>query len=269
MFEKLIFMKLNVFNKQGILLSTLILLMSCSNLGQENSYFLSENRHLKLEISEALKQVEYAKNTDKIQVNLSKTEVSTSQVNERLKRDGGKSATSKVSTGKYNFYTFEWPINETKYFNDILITRIGGVNSEIGITNIAYDTQRKLLSDLKYRVKNEGMSKDRYDKYAERYKRKASGGMLHVFLTRKDFDSCNMDYYEVHIYNKKSYEIFHQVYPNQIPKTYAEETDYMWKNEGKMMIMPDLYLPVTIEVIDMSRDEDVKHQFRIETKLKK
>ena len=173
-----------------------------------------------------------------------------------------------VSFENFNFYKDEWPINETKEFHDIVITRIGGVNSEIGITNITYDTQKKLLSDLKYRVKNEGMSKDRHDKYAERYKRKASGGMLHVFLTRNDFDICNMDHFEVYIYNKKGHEMFHQVYPNQIPKTYTEETDYMWKNEGKMMIMPDLYLPVTIEVVDMSEEENVKHVYTIETKTK-
>ncbi len=174
-----------------------------------------------------------------------------------------------VSSGNFNFYKDAWPINETKEFDDIIITRIGGVNSEIGITNITYDTQRKLLSDLKYRFKNEGMSKDRHDKYAERYKRKASGGMLHVFLTRNIFDICNMDQFEVYIYNKKGHEMFHQAYPNQIPKTYAAETDYMWKNEGRMMIMPDLYLPITIEVIDMSGEKDVKHQFRVEAKLEK
>ena len=266
MFEKLIFMKPNIFNNLLILLSILILLMACSNLEEDNNYFLSENKYLKLEITKALKQVKYAEN---IQVNVSGIEGGKSKVNERLKRDGGKSATSNVSNGKYNFYTDEWPINETKYFDDILITRAGGVNTEIGVTNITYDTQRKLLLDLKYRVKNDGMSRDRHDKYAERYKRKASGGILHVFLTRNSFDSANMDHYEVYIYNKKGYEMFHQAYSNQIPKTYAEETDYMWKNEGKMMIMPDLYLPVTIEVIDMSGEEDVKHQFRIETKLKK
>jgi hypothetical protein len=268
MFEKLTFMKPNIFINLVLLLNFSILLMFCNNLEEENCCFFSENEYLKLLLTKAFKQAEYIKSTDEIQVNFLGVE-GESKVNEPLKKGEAISATSKFSIVKYNFYTDDWPINETKYFDDILITRVGGANSEIGVTNITYDTQKKLLSDLKYRMKNEGMSKDRHDKYAERYKRKASGGMLHVFLTRNDFDSANMDYYEVHIYNKKGYEIFHQVYSNQIPKTYAEEPDYMWKNEGKMMIMPDLYLPVTIEVIDMSGEENVNHQFRIEKKLKK
>ncbi|MBL4624926.1 MAG: hypothetical protein JKY42_07290 [Flavobacteriales bacterium] len=168
-----------------------------------------------------------------------------------------------VVASPYNLYTEKWGIDESKTMDGIVITRLSEENTEIGVTNISYETQKKLLHDLKDRVKNDGMSKDRYAKYADRYQRKAAGGRLHVFITRNDFDRGNMDYFEVYIYDKKGHEMFHQRYPNQIPKTNREEIEYMWKNEGLMMITPDLYLPATIEVVDKFQGKEIKHQFKV------
>jgi hypothetical protein len=168
-----------------------------------------------------------------------------------------------LAAPNYDFFIEPWNMEESKIVDGIVITRISGENTDLGITNISYETQKKMLSDLKYRVKKEGLSKDRQSIYAEKYKRKASGGQLHVYLTRNDFDLCNMDYFEVYIYDKKGHEMFKQDYPNQIPKTNRDQPAFMWKNEGKMMIMPDLYLPITIEVVDKSSGEEVKHQFTV------
>ena len=167
-----------------------------------------------------------------------------------------------VAGSQRDFYTEKWKVNETKTVNNVVITRLNGENTGFGVTNIVYKTQKYLLREIKARKSSGDMSKSRWASYDEKYRRQASGGMLHVFLTRNDFDMGNMDYFHVKIIDRNGKEIFKKQYPNQIPRTYRKP-EYMWKNEGRMLIGCELFLPITIEVTDKSQEKEVKHSFKI------
>ena len=167
-----------------------------------------------------------------------------------------------VSASQYDFYVEKWKVNDIKIVDGIVITRLTGENTEIGVTNIVYKTQKQLIKEIRDRKSSGEMSRSRWASYDEKYRRQASGGMLYVFLTRNDFDYGNMDYFHVKIVDKKGKEIFKKQYKNQIPRTYRKP-EYMWKNEGKMMIGCDIYLPITIEIIDKSQEKEANHRFKI------
>ena len=96
--RKLIFIKHNIFTNLLILLSALILLVACnSNLEQENKDLLIENEDLKLNLLKALEHAKHAENIHEVHVNLSRIGDGKRKVNELLKRDDGKSSTSKAS----------------------------------------------------------------------------------------------------------------------------------------------------------------------------
>lgn len=168
---------------------------------------------------------------------------------------------SGIATQYDSLYKDPWVVGDSKPFNEVVVTRLLGVNSEKGVTNLCYETQAFLLKNLKELKKDGNITDDRFRTYTDKYKFKASGGMLHLYITRNDFDAGNMDYFYITITNKNGKEMYKQQYTNQVPRTNSDP-EFMWMNEGVMMIMPDLYLPMTIEVYDKFHDET--HRFKVE-----
>lgn len=163
-----------------------------------------------------------------------------------------------------NLRKANWKPGKEKIIYGNSVVRLEGKNDISGVLNLGYQTLNQLKNEIETIAEKEMWSKEKIEEEIALYEKLASGGMIHIFLTRLTIDAANTDNFTVIVRDSTdSKEIFRSELESSIPNT-PMAGNYWW-NYAVLPISTRIEGTMFVYVIDkLGRDN---HRFKYEIKL--
>jgi len=161
-----------------------------------------------------------------------------------------------------NITNENWKVGNEKVLYGNRVIRLEGNNGTNGITNIAYETFAQVKSNLEKKAENEMWTEEKKNEKIESFKSFASGGIIHLYLTRLTIGAANTKYFTVIVKDSSEKEIYREELKNDIPNTPASGSDYWW-NTANIYIKEPITGSFYIYVIDALGREYPRFKFEV------
>ena len=101
-----------------------------------------------------------------------------------------------------------WKPEKEKVIYGNTILRLEGKNDIGGMTNVGYESFAQVKAGLEKDAEKEMWTEEKKNKTIESYSQFASGGMIHLYLTRLTIDAANTEMFTIIIKDSAETEIF-------------------------------------------------------------
>lgn len=147
------------------------------------------------------------------------------------------------------------------YGNTIL--RIEGKNDIGGVTNIGYESFAQVKARIEKDADTEMWTPEKKNQKINMYTRIASGGIIHLYLSRLTIDAANTDMFSVIVKDSASNEIYRESLKSNIPNLPSSGSSYWW-NYKIIPIPTEIKGEVDVYVIDsIGSDGNSRFHFKI------
>ena len=133
------------------------------------------------------------------------------------------------------------------YGNTIL--RIEGKNDIRGTTNIGYESFSQVNGRIEKDADSEMCTPEKNNQTLKMYSRSASGGIIHLYLSRLTIDAANTDMFTVIVKDSSSNEIYREELKSDIPNVPSSGGSYWW-NYTSIWLPTETKGEIEVYVID-------------------
>jgi hypothetical protein len=171
-------------------------------------------------------------------------------------------ATSTFGQIDKNLTNGNWKPEEEKVICDNTIIRVEGKNDMRGMTNIGYETLAQLKVKIEKDAEKEMWTEEKKKQKIELYNRAASGGLIHLYLTRLTIDAANTEMFTIIVRDSSETEIFRKELKSDVPEVPSSGSSYWW-NYALIPLPKIIQNKIYVYVIDRLGNDNSKFKFEI------
>jgi hypothetical protein len=143
------------------------------------------------------------------------------------------------------------------------IMRVEGKNDIGGVTNIGYESFAQVKARIEKDADSEMWTPEKKNQQINMYTRIASGGIIHLYLSRLTIGAANTDMFTVIVKDSVSNEIYRESLKSDIPNLPSSGSSYWW-NYAIIPLPTEIKGEVTVYVIDrIGSDGNSRFQFKM------
>ncbi len=171
---------------------------------------------------------------------------------------------STVSFGQIddNMMKANWKTEKEKVIYGNTILRVEGKNDIRGITNIGYETFAQVKAGIEKDAEKEMWTEEKKNEKIASYSKFASGGLIHLYLTRLTIDAANTNMFTIIVKDSTETEIFRKELKSDVPNVPSSGSNYWW-NYTTIPITANIQGKIYVYVIDRLGNENSKFKFEI------
>ncbi len=156
----------------------------------------------------------------------------------------------------------KWYIGKEKVIYEKPVLRLEGQNNIGGTTNVGFQSFDKVRAATIKKAESEMWTPEKKEKTLSLYERFASGGMIHLYLTRLSIDAANTNMFTLIVKDSTdNKEIFRKDLDSKIANVPNEE-NYWW-NYTSIPIKEKLQNKFYLYIIDKIGGDNNKFKFEI------
>jgi hypothetical protein len=161
-----------------------------------------------------------------------------------------------------NMMQSNWNLGKEKVIYGNTVFRHEGKNGTSGQTNIGYQSFGQVKAEFEKDAEKEMWTEEKKNETIDSYSRFASGGLIHLYLTRLTIDAANTEMFTVIVKDSIETEIFREVLKSKIPNIPSRGTDYWW-NYTSIPINKNIKGKIYIYIIDRLGNDNSKFKFEM------
>jgi len=161
-----------------------------------------------------------------------------------------------------NLMKANWKPEKEKVIYGNTILRLEGKNDIGGMTNVGYESFAQVKAGLEKDAEKEMWTEEKKNETIESYSKFASGGMIHLYLTRLTIDAANTEMFTIIIKDSAETEIFRKELKSDVPNVPSSGSSYWW-NYASIPLTSTIQGKIYIYVIDRLGNDNSKFKFEI------
>jgi len=162
-----------------------------------------------------------------------------------------------------NLILANWRVGKEKVIYGNTVLRHEGKNDYRGQLNVGYQTYTQVQQQIEQQAEKEMWTPEKRQETLETYEKYASGGMIHLYLTRPSITEANTNMFTVIVKDTvNGKEIFRKDLKPEIPNT-PESATGRWSNYAVVPIPTEIESPFFIYIIDKFGGENNKFLFEV------
>ena len=161
-----------------------------------------------------------------------------------------------------NLMKANWKPEKEKVIYGNTILRLEGKNDIGGMTNVGYESFAQVKAGLEKDAEKEMWTEEKKNETIESYSKFASGGMIHLYLTRLTIDAANTEMFTIIIKDFAETEIFRKELKSDVPNVPSSGSSYWW-NYASIPLTATIQGKIYIYVIDRLGNDNSKFKFEI------